>query len=389
MNPVHDLFEKYSQGNLDDAGIELLHRHLLEAYFDSPGDLDREELEYSEDLAIESHIRNQLDSSHAPRFRAKLSEDPALEKKHSLHKTLMGSARNSREKRVHRLASSGSSDEQEEEQLREILQEVIRKAEAEKEVALGMAWVQNFRFRLTGFMEGAGLWIGLHRAQVKLVLVIASVALVIGFSWMLFWPGGENLMVETAPKQPLQPNQSEVSEPVHETGATVIIKEEAAEKIKKMIISMFEPEKSFTNSPLRGEETTPAGDAFILAADQYNLQQYDTCIRILKELTDKKAFRDRDSISQIYYYLGNCYLIKGMKQNNAKLINLSLQSFDSIDRQSYYFKPAWWCRVFAFAKIGSPETSAKYLDSLVIGKYGRYGKVKALRDSIQRVNASK
>jgi hypothetical protein len=386
MNPLHELFEKYSTGILDETSIDTLHRQLLEAYFDSPDELNREELEYAEDLAFDLYTQSQLNANHATKFSARISGSPSLRKKYALHKNLMESTRNSREKRARRLTAAGALEDQEEEHLKDILQEVIRKVEEEREKSSANAWVEKLRLWLADFLEEANLWIGFHRGNVRLVLAFASIALLAGVAWMIFRPGDKVTMVATEPGKPAKSDQMVAVEtpPVKEPNVT--IKAAAAEKVKHLIISMFEFEKSFDYSLLRGEETTPAGDAFIKAADHYNLKQYDSCIRILKELTDKKLFTDRDTISEIYFYLGNCYLIKGMTQNNPRLIHLSLQSFESVGRQSYYFKPSWWYRVFANAKIGNMEASANYLDSLVLGKSGRYGKVKAMRDSIRKIN---
>jgi hypothetical protein len=329
---------------------------------------------------MDMYAHNQLEQRHAREFRSKIDNQPALHRKYLLHLNLSASTRHSREQRVHRLAAAGSVDEQEEEQLREILREVIRKTEAEKEASAPDALVDKVRMKLTGFLEQVDQWIGLHRGQIRLATALATVAIIFGFAWLVFSPGEQD-HVANKPAPPAKNDRmvAEAKTPGQEEPG--VMGDKAKERIIKFIVSQFEFEKIFSTYVMRGEEPTATGVAYTKASDYYNIRQYDSCAVILKDLLKRKAITDRDSISEMYFYLGNCYLIKGVRQNNPKMTGLALQAFDSVGRQSYFYKPSRFYSVFARAKLGDPETSLKILDTLAMQTYGRQGKVRMMRDS--------
>jgi len=81
-------FKKYVNGILDDAGVEVMNRQLIEIYFISPGDLSQEETEYTEDLVIELYTKNLLEEKYALRLKERMEEEKTLQKKYFLIKEL-------------------------------------------------------------------------------------------------------------------------------------------------------------------------------------------------------------------------------------------------------------------------------------------------------------
>lgn len=384
MNPLHTQFERYSKGLLDDAGTEELNRRIVEAYFHAPESLDHEEAEYAEDLVIGQYLAEMPDENLRRIFRARMDADPGLAERVRIHENLSLSAEHMRELRTQRAKAAESNNEQEEEQLREILHEVVRKVEAEKESAVAA----SVAGRLRAAWQALSGWLNPDASpamtRVRLAIVISSFALIIVTGWWLFRPG-EPMPMATQSPPPAGTGQNAGGDQTGQSQATATLDENTRDRLIRLIVNAAEFEKIFDYTLMRGGTITPAEQAYIKAANHYNIREYDSCALILKDLLKKKVFTDRDTLSDLWFYLGNCYLIRGMRQNNLKWISLSLQSFDSVHRSSYFYKPSRYYSVFAAAKLGDPVLSLQILDTLAMQTYGRQGKVKMLRDSAGKI----
>ena len=71
-------------------------------------------------------------------------------------------------------------------------------------------------------------------------------------------------------------------------------------RIGLLVSENYEPYPKFDYTILRAQ-TSDATDSFILAADFYNLKNYDSCILILNDLINRKPFSNVDTLKEIYF----------------------------------------------------------------------------------------
>jgi hypothetical protein len=390
MESFRELFELYKKGLLAENRITELNRCLIEIWFHSPQELTRDESDYTEDLVFEQFSENRLDAGYAEIFREKVKNDKSLSTKYSLSKQLTEAAKLIRHQGTRQLTENNPADEKEEAELKVILEEVIGKVHAEKEVNPIRDIVENFINLIKRIRQEFRQQVQFNQPRVRLVMVLGSLAIIAGFAWLFLKPGDTIMVADNKLKHRGITNQQVVTEKpdVHEDASS--LKELVQKKLNALVTSAFEHATRFDYALPRGGETTSAEDSFILAADKYNNKKFDTCIVILNDLLKSRSFTDPDTMSEINFYLGNCYLVKGINQNRETLLKKSLQSFQRIIPQNKYYNQAKWYSIFAYAKMGQAQESLRLCDTLMKIRYLlNYREVKRMRDSIQKIISTK
>jgi hypothetical protein len=416
MKTHRELFEKYSKGALDEAGVEDLNRLLVGAYFGSKGDLNQEELEYTEDLIFELYTINKLEEQYHKQFKNNISKDDSLRKKYSLFRIIeeaSGSLKNEKQ-RLMLNSDVPEKEKKEEEQLEKILQEVIEKVHAEKEAPAAVnPWIENLTERLNSFFNSLIPQINFNQPQVKLAMVFASVVLLAVIVWVSVDPGKGLMTADNFNKDSLNINQiakidtTEIKKPdlniqgqeaadldnrklmAYQDSVSRQKEFERKElgkqqRTEKLLLAYAEPVPRF-KYVLTRSLTSTATDLFILAANKYNEKDYDSCILILSDLISKKSFNNRDTISKINFFLGNCYFAKGFQLNSENYLKKSLHSFKKIDSQTDYYIPAKRYQAFALMKMNKRSEAIPLLDSIIKANYGNIEQTKMIRDSLQDI----
>jgi hypothetical protein len=404
------LFAKYKEGRLEDGRIEEMHRQLTWAFFNERDTMDIEEREYSEDLVLELMARGELDEEFAMKCREWVKGDRRLGRKLYLYKNLQDSAHHRKEERAKQAASQGVTDEQEEEDLRVVLEQVLEKAHAEEESETSPAWTDSMAARTKSFLHSliAPLFVlqpqddrqlapaYVFKPRVKMALVLVSLT---GFFTYATWytiikvpqkftadkikeikKTGSGLDKADTTKALQEPDIFNVeeqkvipqdfiaqneqnapfedkvkrSEPLPELAQTESEKEDS----RILLASMYAPPE-FEYLLSRGE-ISDAARLFILAADKYNgeyvRQDYDSCIIILNNLLEQNAFGDKDTINEMQYFLGHSYMALGIKQNSESYLLEALRSFGKIDRKDRYYDDAKEYSLLVNTILGQPES---------------------------------
>jgi hypothetical protein len=385
MKSHRQLFELYLKGILPDEKITELNELLIQSYFHSSGELNQDELFYTEEYLMESYCGEKLEEPYHQMFREKIFADKALDKKYLLFLNLNVSKQAKIAGNSLEYTDKTEDEDIEEEQLKSVLKEVFEKAHSEKETTGQLTQINRIIQLVKDFFEELISSFQLNQPQFRLVVAIASVTILIGLGWVIFRPAEKKFIAENAVKPSPSPNDPLINLPNPTEKEAQMIRENAEEKIKDLIASFFEHAAGFEYSVNRGE-TTSATDTFILAAELYNEKRYDSCMILLNELLSRNELKDPDTLNEINFFLGNCHLILGRKQNSKKQMRLAIHSFEKIDSQSQYFLSSKWYSVFAYATLGNIAESSRILDSLAHVHYTRHGKVIALRDSISIQN---
>ena len=385
MKTFRKLFETHNKGMLDETGINELHRSLLHCYFHSKADLNEDELEYAEDLVFQLYAEKKLDEPYNQMFKTFMERDAVLGKKYYFQRDLLEAHNARRGEQLKNMLHPDVDEEAEEAKLREVLQEVFQKVHAEKETTMVKGVTDNFITLVKQFFQEFASAIQFNKPRLQWATAIASMVIIVGFGWFLFKPGNPEMLVGDSLKQPVKNDQHFVLEQPPVQKDEKAINEEIHSRVNDLLAAVFTFATKFDYSMTRGE-TTVATDSFILAADKYNQKKYDSCRLILKGLLQRNSFSNADTISEINYYLGNCYIITGMNKNNNDLIKLALQSFQRIGPQSHLFRQAQWYSVFALAKLGQTKDGLRLCDTLIKARFLDHGKVKLMRDSLQSIN---
>jgi hypothetical protein len=437
------LYGSYKKGSLDDAGIEELNRLLVEVYFSDKGKLDREEMEYTEDLIFELYAKNELEEANALKFSTLIEKDKSLKRRFSILKSLVNPEKAGRDSRRRLAVESEKADEQEEEELKSVLQEVLAKAHAEEEASSSQAWLDKLVGNLKNFFQNLMIPfiefqpqneqqlspVYILRPQVKVALAFASLsglALIVWFS-VSHKPDilvADNSLNDTVTGQQIPVIDSgniQIAPAVHELNDPGSLLEEnyamndwqePEEKLKfkeiempqlaqknevekqnmtaendELLASLYEP-PGFTYELARGGEIPDATERLARASYFYNgdygPKDYDSCIFILEELLNINAFKDQDTLNMVRYYLGNSYLKEGMDSDSKAKIEKALLAFKTIDPQNEYYLPSKWFSALAYMKLGNSEESFRLCDSLANVNYNRMGNVEVLRDSLYK-----
>jgi hypothetical protein len=395
MESFRELFNLYKEGLLAEERTDELNRSLIGIWFRSPEDLNRDESDYTEDLIFELFAENKLEEGYMQIFREKIKNDDSLLKKYSLSKDLLEAAKTIRSREMQQQTQTDPDDEKEEAQLKGVLEEVIEKVDTEKEASPVKDAVERFIGTVRNYFQEFISSVQFNKQSVRLVMVVGSIAIIAGFAWLLLKPGETVMVADNKIKQPGKTNQPVAGETSPKQGLVKDMKEIVTQKLNDLVVSTIEHATRFDYASTRGE-STPAADSFMLAADKYNeyndpsgkyrIKEIDNCIIILNDLLTRNSFTDPDTISEISFFLGNCYLIKGIKSNSYKYLKLSLQSFSRIDKQNQYYLSSKWYSVFAYAKMGQTAESLRLCDTLMKVPYlPNYQDVKRMRDSIQKI----
>ena len=409
MKPYKELFEQYKKGILADDKISELNKLLIEIYFSSPEDLNREESDYTEDLIFELYAKRNLDKKYVQKFTDKIKKDKLLFKKFTLNKNLTEATKAGRAKRLQHKLEAETSDQNEEVELKEVLQEVIEKVHADKEATPAESVLENFLIRIKAFFKELIPPIDFGMPQVKLAMVAVSIFIIAYIVWISVDPEpkeqmadnvvsdtlkNEQIAVIDSANMPEEIEQKQLAEnemkdsvkdfQIAETEAPKhkeeweIIELDKQERMSNLIAANYEtPEFDYT---LLRNQTSDANDLFISAADNYNEKDYDNCILILNDLLNRKAFKTDDILNEIHFYLGNCYLTKGLKEKRKDLLELSLGSFKEVDAV-YFQKEVKWYSVIALLELGRNEKSLKLIEELM--QYNYPGNIGVFRDSVK------
>jgi hypothetical protein len=380
MESYRELFDKYKEGLLPDDKIRELNRELIGSYFRSPGDLDQEEQDYTEDLIFELFAKNRLEPGYVQIFRDKLRNNKLLSQRYLISKDLSDTARLKKSGGV--VPSADPSDEREEAQLKEILREVIGKVQAEKERSAVKDTIESFIKWVESGIQELVQTVQAGQPRVRWALIVGSIAIIAGLAWFFLKPGSEDLMTNNPLKQRARTNQPMVIEKTPGQGKGNTVKDQVRKKINNLLASAAGYAPRFDYVLVRGE-TTPALDSFMLAADKYNQKDFNRCIAVLNGLLKRKSFTDPDTISEIHFYLGNCFLAEGIKNNNERTLKSGLRSFALIPHESQYYYPSLWYSVFAYAGLGQAAESMRLCDILIKVRYRHPADVKRLRDSLR------
>lgn len=440
MKDHRELFGKYKKGILEDDRIEELDRLLVEIYFSDKGKLDQEETDYTEDLIFELYAKHELGEEYALKFNTLIDKDNALKKRFSILKSLVNPEKNGRKARQRLAAESEKADEQEEEELKSVLQEVLAKVHAEEEATPSQAWPDTLAANLKNFFrkllvpfivmqpqeERQLSPVYILRPQVKVALAFASLAGIAVIIWLSIERRPDILTADNSLNDTLINNQIQVID-----SGNIQIKPEAIElkdparlleenyalndrQKPSGEIRINETEKSqlAQNSGIKEDKTKEDYDGLLAsmyappdfeyllsrgenpdiverlarASYKYNgdpgPRDYDSCIIILEKIMDENIITDKDTLNMIRYYLGNSYLKEGINTDSNEKIEKALRAFKAIDPQNEYYLPSKWFSALAYMKLGNSDESLRLCDSLANVNYSRMGNVEVLRDSL-------
>jgi hypothetical protein len=410
MKPFRALFEQYIKGALADEKVEELNQQLIEIYFTSQKELNKDELEYTEDLVFELFAGNNLDDLYSQKLKEKFEKNNSLLRKYTLLKNLSDASQSAKEKRFQQTFDA-ETDKQEEAELKEVLQEVIEKVHAEREATPAESVLDNFLIKLKAFFKDLVPPIDFAQPQVKLVMVAVSVIALAFIVWISVNPEPKEQIVYNEVSDTIQNNQIATIDSVNMPEE--IEQEQLAENFEKDIDKDFQIAETeapkdkeeweiieldkqealsnliaahytapeFEANMVRSQSST-ADDLFIKAAENYKEKDYDSCIFILKDLLAKKYFSTPDTLYEIHFYLGNSYLAKGIKEKRKDLIKLSLSSFKEVDAV-YFQKEVKWYSVIALLELGRNEESMELINELL--QYNYPGNIGAFRDSVESI----
>lgn len=391
MESFKELFEEYRAGRIDENEIGELHGLILKVYFESKENLNAEEQEYAEDLVFELYSTHKLEEQYHLKFKDVLLNDDKLRRKYLTLKNLE-SVENPVISMAKERIFAETEDEQEEKQLREILEGVIQKVHSEKEASGSKEESAGFIDIIKNFFRGLIPNVDFNLPQVKLVTIGLSVVLIAFFLWFVIdrkeqLPKmAEEQLTDSITRKKEKPDEAPKTDDIRQDLRTDMadnsqpFRKSDNQRMGELLAANYTTPK-FDITRLR-KETTDAADSFMTAADFFNTRNYETCSKILKDLLDRRSFKNPDTLSEIYFFLGNCYLIKGMKKSNIGLLDRSLQTFAQVNRQSKYHLPSRWYSVFAYAKSGNRNEACRIMDSLVQIRFPMKGNLKQLRDSI-------
>lgn len=440
MKNYTDLFDRYKRGILEDDRIEEMNHLLIKAYFSEDPGMDPEERSYSEDLVLESYSRNELDDEYAAKFREMIASDRTLNRKFNILNSLFNPVKPTLMQSASVNAEIGKTEEEEEEELKLVLQEVIEKAHAEEEKETSPEWLDKLAENLRNFLrmmmapffiiqpqqERQPSPVYVIRPQVKVAFTFASLAGLAVIIWFSVNRKPEILTAENSvndtielpiivydsgniqkspeiiklkdPGSLLEENYAQNNEqkPSGSNNLSEVEMPQLAEKndsendmLSKKNDQLFAslyapPDIEFL---LARGEVNDASEKLIKASQYYNgedgLVNYRECIKILQTIIQDQAFKSTDTLSLIYYYLGSCYLNIGASSKNDELIIKSLDAFNQIDSDLNYYSTSRWLCALANLKLGNIDESLRLADSLIKVNYLRMGEVEELRDSLK------
>ena len=343
MKPYRNLFDKYKNGNLEDALIKKLHQLLIDTYFTIKSDLNEDELVYTEGLVIELFSKNDLDARYVQQFRNMLKEDNVLYKKYRLLCNLTEAIKIDSKKS--QILESNNEQLQEEKELENILNEAIERVHAEIDAPTEQTEPFNLLENILDFFKSLFLPSNFNIPQVKYAMVAISLVIIAVFIWISIDPG--------------------------QTGRN-----------EQLIADNLKPSSNFNYGNTRSISFSILNDTISMAAIAYNKKQFNDCINLLNLLLDKKSIQNIDTLSMINYYLGNSYFAIALEEENKEFLNLSLESFKKITPNSLYFYPSKWYSSLVMLKLDNRDESIRFLDTLIQNETFNKKKAKELKKAI-------
>ena len=421
MNPHRELFENYKKGVLEESRIGELHQYLIEQYFISPGELNRDEMEYTEDYIIEVFATGRLEEKYVKPLKLAISGNQTLSRKYRLLSELGNAREKAKNDKMSLLLSVENPEVEikEEEQLAKILQEVIGKVHADKESGTVKAGLVNLIIKLKSFLLNLIPQLDIHQPRFRVALALASVAIVAIVVWISIHPGNKELISKNNAsdsvrnKTLITPDSSqgkeiklqqriqlEIRRPEYAASGSAknghVIKGKHARKNEEtdrsgalkiemdpaLLACAENIPASMEYEELRSMSSA-ANDLFVDAAIKYENKEYDSCLAVLKGLLKENYFKSPDTLNEINFYMGITYLKKGFNIRNQKLLKMSIQSFGRIEPPSSYFNDSRWYSALVTMRLGNITKGMQILDSLLQLNYLRSGEVKTLRDKME------
>ena len=423
MKPYNALFEKYRKGNLSESGTDELNQILVESYFLSPSDLNRDELEYAEDLVIELYGRGKLEEKFAIQFKDALNTNKLLSGKFHLLRNLSEANEYARMSQMSRLlASENNESEQEEEaQLAKILQEVIAKVHTEEETARVKSKIQIAISKIKNFIIDSIPSVIPDQPRLRTALAFASIIIIAGVVWVSIRPGDNQLISrnsgnDSIRKYPLvqtDSNQLIETEVKHEINKPAYAYTDSArnKRLPKNLLAQ-QQKMDVTRDSVAMEldmallayadeipsgieyielrsESSSANDLFIIAAEKYNNKDYDGCALILNGLLKSNEFKSIDTLSEINYYLGIISMKNGFAPTNRKSLKQAIRFYAKVDKSSPYFNDSQWYSALSEIKLGNKTKGIQILNSLPENNSQRADDVKLVKGKLAAVIHSK
>jgi hypothetical protein len=371
--------------------------------------LKQEELDYAEDLIFEYYSKNKLEKKYTDIFKNRLEKDQPLFRKYNVLKEISYASESERTERFSHKFETDTDDEQEEAALKEVMHEVIEKVYAEREKATTVPAGLNVLEKLKAFINELIPPINFAQPQLRFALVAVSI---VGLA-IIVW-----VSVDSGPKQQMANNEisdTTQNEQIADVDSVRLEKEieqnQLAENFKRDSLAAIrlaeaEATKQDKEQELRElakrerlsnlvaanhktpefefamvrSQTSVADELFVKAAENYNEQDYDSCILILKDLLNKESFKHSDTLNEVHFYLGNSYLTVGLKEKRKDLLELSLGSFKKVDAV-YFAKEVTWYSLIANIGLGREKESKRLLENLIQLNYPE--NIEVFRDSVE------
>ncbi len=383
MKSWSEQFDKYCQNLLDIDETEELNRQLVAAWFDPAIQLEPDVFEYATDLVLEHYIRNQLDPHKAGIVASQLNID--REFYHQWRLLSLMEEKNDSARDIHQSGNGiiDASETAAEEQLRETIHKIMHDMKDGKQPAGGLlrhhppsltAVTQPIRKNRI-FLFRKNLW-----------LIAASFTILIASVWYLaLYDRNQPVSLgESRPKAGETTKQTVKTEtPVDK--ATAILPEGMGPKaMAALLLRFFKPDPGFPVNLMRGGEMTATGELFVLAAEQYDMMHYDSAAFLLKKLLTEHSVGDKDTLQEIYYYSGLCYLISGMMSGNERMLRAARQSLAKVEPENIRYNASVWYGALASLRSGDLKKGELMLKELRRRGYHRDGEVGSLLDSLEK-----
>ncbi|MFH1118908.1 MAG: hypothetical protein V1775_03740 [Bacteroidota bacterium] len=400
MKPFRTLFEEYKLGLLNDSGIETLHQALVGLYFNNPDELNQEEFDYVEDLILESYLKHQLEAKYIDIIQSKLADDQIFKRKFNLYGKLEeGFKPTTKAFTLNPKTDIPVGEPDKEPALEKVLQGIIEKVHAEEDSVPEKEKSENVLNRIIYFFTELKQSINIHQLRLQPVLVFASVLFLAGIIWIYFQPEktemtAENIVMDSSKSISLKNPESEKlrinnekkefqdkvnKSPVTDRKQKKVIKKSVLPVESEALLAYAELPDNFEVYLTRSGSSSEIKDMYLTAAERYDLKDFDSCISILTNLYQLNFFKDKDTLNEMNFYLGNCYLANSFRKSDSEMYLLALESYARIEANSNYYDHGRWYSALALIKLGKKTDGLRILESLFQKDYLRAGKVEELK----------
>lgn len=383
MKSLSEQYNRYCRNLLDINETAEFNRQLVKVWFDPAIQLEQDVFEYATDLVLEHYIRNQLDPQKAGVVASLLNIDREFYQQWRLLSLMEEKAYSARDIHDSGRETTEASEIAAEKQLRETIQKIMPGMEDEKLLA------GNVREDHPSSSTAASLPIRKSKVflfRKNLWLIAASLTILTASVWYLAFhekSQPENVG-EMQPKAGEATTQSVKQETPVAEAVTTTPKGMDPKALASLLLRYFKPEAGFPITLMRGSELTATGDLFILAAEQYDMMRYDSSALLLKKLLTEHSVTDKDTLQEIYYYSGQCYLISGMMNGDERTLRAARQSFAKVDPENTRYNASVWYGALANLRSGNLKRGELMLEELRRKGYHRDGEVHSLLDSLKK-----